>query len=85
MVEPVQRPFAAHAARDAAQDAANQRVNHHATTMDRAEKFSKSMIAAALRQPMVSLAGANGEPEDDHDPPPIPMKAPIITVKPGDK
>jgi hypothetical protein len=80
MVEPVQRP----AATQAAQDATDQRVDHPTTTASRAEKFSKAMIAAALRQPMISLAGANGEPEDDNDPAPIPMRAPIITVKPGD-
>lgn len=37
------------------------------------------MIAAALRPPMVSLAGANGDADDDHDPPQIPVKAPVIT------
>ena len=45
---------------------------------DRMAKFRSAMIAAALRQPMVSLGGANGEPEDEHDPAPIPMKAPVL-------
>ena len=45
---------------------------------DRMAKFRSAMIAAALRQPMVSLGGANGEPDDDHDPAPIPMKAPVM-------
>jgi len=43
----------------------------------RVERFSKAMIAAALRPPMVNLAD-NG-PEDDTDPHVIPMKAPVIT------
>ena len=75
MVNPVQPANPASAKAASGNEAAdpNQPVG-----ADRMDRFRSAMIAAALRQPMISLAGANGEPEDDHDPPPIPMKAPIL-------
>lgn len=46
---------------------------------DRKARFASAMIAAAMRPPMINLAGANGGPDEpDPDPAPIPMRAPII-------
>jgi hypothetical protein len=77
MVNPVQPVNPASASAVSGNEAADQNPNQPVSA-DRMDRFRSAMIAAALRQPMLSLAGANGEPEDDHDPPPIPMKAPIL-------
>jgi hypothetical protein len=77
MVNPVQPANPASASAVSGKAAADQNPDQPVSA-DRMDRFRSAMIAAALRQPMVSLAGANGEPEDDHDPPAIPMKAPVL-------
>lgn len=71
MVNPVQGPTAV-----SANDPADQQAKPPVPP-DRAERFSKAMIAAALRPPMVNLTDTG--PEDDAEPQVIPMKAPVIT------
>jgi hypothetical protein len=77
MVNPVQPANPASANAVSGNEAADPNPNQPVGA-DRVDRFRSAMIAAALRQPMVSLAGANGEPADDHAPPPIPMKAPVL-------